>query len=207
MLGYLYALSGENERASKLFDELLDVDPLTPVNHCMPGFVALLEGRSADALPHYQRFLELDPQNPFAIWTWSYVLLRNGKVDEASEAVAKLNARYAGSVLAQLGTALLGGVSGDSKTALEALGDQMRAAARNSELLSRELTHCLALAGETDEALSWLENTVRIGNVNYPFWSRHNEWVAGLHDDPRFTSLMTDVKQEWMSIASDAELH
>lgn len=207
MLGYLYALSGENARASKLFDELLDVDPLTPVNHCMPGFVALMEGRSADALPLYKRFLDLDPQNPFAIWTWSYVLLRNGKVDEASEAVGKLNAKHADSVLAQLGTSLLRGVGGESKTALEALGGQLRAAARNSELLSRELTHCLALAGETDEALTWLENTVRIGNVNYPFWSQHDEWVASLYDDARFTSLMTEVKQEWMSIVSNAELH
>ena len=207
MLGYLYALSGENTRASQLFDELLDVDPLTPVNHCMPGFVALMEGRAADALPHYKRFLDLDPQNPFAIWTWSYVLLRNGQVDRASEAVSKLNAQYAGSVLAQLGTALFRGIGGESKTALEALSGQLRVAARNSELLSRELTHCLALAGETDEALSWLENTIRIGNVNYPFWSRHDEWLASLHDDARFTALMAQVKHEWMSVASNAELH
>jgi TolB-like protein/Flp pilus assembly protein TadD len=206
MSGYLCALSGQNERASQLFDEALDVDPLTPLNHCMPGFVAVMEGRYADALPHYRRFLDLDPENPFAMWTWSYVLLRNGRVDEASEAVRELNTEHAGSVLAQLGVALFHGVCGKPEAAREAVTDELRAAARNSELLSRELTHCLALAGETEEALSWLENTVRIGNVNYPFWSQHNEWVACLRTDARFEELMIKVKQDWMSIVSNADI-
>jgi TolB-like protein/Flp pilus assembly protein TadD len=202
MLGYLCALSGQNDRASKLFDEALAVDPLTPLNHCMRGFVAILEGRNADALPLYRRFLEMDPKNPFAIWTWNYVLLRNGRVDEASKAVRKLNTEHAGSALAQLGTSLYHGICGEPVAARESLTDELRAAARNSELVSRELTHCLALAGETEEALRWLENTVRIGNVNYPFWSQHNEWVDSIRGNSRFRELMRDVEQEWFSAFS-----
>jgi Flp pilus assembly protein TadD len=165
----------------------------------MPGFVAIMEGRYADALPHYRRFLEMDPQNPFAIWTWNYVLLRNGRVDEASKAVLELNTDHAGSVLAQLGTSLYHGIRGEPEAAREALTGELRAAARNSELVSRELTHCLALAGETEEALSWLVNTVRIGNVNYPFWSQHNEWVDSIRDNSRFGELMRDIEREWLS--------
>ena len=201
-LGYLCALSGQNERASQLFDAVLDLDPLTPLNHCMPGFVAIVEGRYADALPSYRRFLELDPKNPFAMWTWSYVLLRNGKVDEASQAVNELNTEHAGSVLAQLGAALFHGVCGEPEAAKAAATDELRAAARNTELLSRELTHCLALAGETEEALSWLENTVRIGNINYPFWSQHNEWVDSIRGNSRFDAIMRNVEREWLSVTS-----
>jgi TolB-like protein/tetratricopeptide (TPR) repeat protein len=204
-LGYLCALSGQNERASQLFDSVLDIDPLTPLNHCMPGFVAIMEGRYTDALPHYKRFLELDPKNPFAIWAWNYVLLRNGRVDEASEVVRELNTEHAGSALAQLGAALFHGVCGEPEAARESVTNDLRAAARNTELLSRELTHCLALAGETEEALSWLENTVRIGNINYPFWSQHNEWVACLRDNARFDALMIEVKREWTSIDSNPD--
>jgi tetratricopeptide (TPR) repeat protein len=207
MLGYLYVLSGQHERASQLFDELLEIDPLTPLNHCMHGFIAIMEGRYADALPYYKRFLELDPQNPFAIWTWSYSLLRNGRLDEASEVVRELNTGHAGSALAQLGAALLHGVSGERDAARNAVTDDLRAAARNSELLSREMTHCLALAGETEEALRWLENTVLIGNVNYPFWSEHDEWVAALRTDARFDALMIDVKQQWLSVVSSIDNH
>lgn len=200
LLGYLCALSGQNERAAQLFDECLDVDPLTPLNQCMPGFVAVMEGRYADALPHYQRFLEMDPQNPFAVWTWGYVLLRNGRVDEASKVIGGLKAHHADSIMAQLGGALLYGVRGEREAAARAVTHELRAAAQNSELLSREVTHCLALAGKTEEALDWLENTVRIGNINYPFWSQHNGWVTSLRVDPRYKALMRDVEQEWRSV-------
>lgn len=202
ILGYLCTLSGQNHRASQLFDEALEVDPLTPINHAMPGFVAIMEGRYADALPHYRRFLEMDPKNPFAILTWNYVLLRNGRVDEASKAVHELKTEHAGSVLAQLGTSLYHGIRGEPEAAREALTGELRAAARNSELVSRELTHCLALAGETEEALNWLANTVRIGNINYPFWSQHNEWVDSLRGNSRFDELMRDVEREWLSATS-----
>jgi len=204
MLGYLCALSGQNERAAQLFDKCLDIDPLTPLNNCMPGFVAVMEGRNADALPYYRRFLEMDPKNPFAIWAWSYVLLRNNRVDEASEAVRELNSDYAGSFLTQLGTALFHGVCAEPEAAREAVTDELRVAARNTELLSRELTHCLALSGETEDALNWLENTVRIGNINYPFWSQHNEWVDSLRGSSRFDAIMRDVQREWLSAASKA---
>ncbi|MBT8108540.1 MAG: winged helix-turn-helix domain-containing protein [Gammaproteobacteria bacterium] len=199
-LGYSYALSGQNRRALQLFDELLDVDPLTPMNHCMPGFVAIMEGRFADAISPYRRFMKLDPQNPFAIWTWSYVMLRNGRVDEAAEAVRNLKTQHANSALAQLGAALFHGVCGEPEAAREAVTDELRAAAMNTELISRELTHCHALVGETEEALSWLENTVRIGNINYPFWSQHNEWVDSIRGNSRFDAIMRDVEQEWMSV-------
>ena len=199
MLGYLCALSGQNERAAELFDECLDVDPLTPFNHCLPGFVAIVEGRTADALPHYERFLGLDPQNPFAVLAWGYALLRDGNLDGASKAVRTLRSEHAGSAFAQVGQALFHGVCDEAEAALAAVTDELRVAARNSEFLSRELTHCLALAGETEEALGWLENTVRIGNVNYPFWTRHDDWVASLRNEPRFGELMSDVKREWES--------
>ena len=202
LLGYLYALRGQNKRAAQLFDECLDVDPLTPLNHCMPGFVAVMEGRYADALPLYRRFLEMDPENPFAVWTWNYVLLRNGRIDEAAEAVRELNSEHAGSVLAQLGNALFHGVCAEPEAARKAVTDELRAAARNTELLSRELTHCLALSGETEEALDWLENTVRIGNINYPFWSQHNAWVDSIRGNSRFDAIMRDVEREWLSAIS-----
>ncbi len=200
MLGYLYALTGLNEQASHLFAELLAIDPLTPISHCMPGFVAVMEGRNSDALPRYGQFFAMDPFNAFAAWSLGYVLLRNGRLDEASEIIGELKVKHPNSIMAQLGDALLSGVCGKHEAAREAITSELRAAARNSELLSREITHSLALAGETDEALDWLENTVRIGNVNYPFWAQHNEWVDSIRSSSRFDAIMRNVEREWLSV-------
>ena len=117
-LGYLYALIGRHEEALDLFAEALAVDPLTPINHCMPGFIAVMEGRNSDAMPYYRQFFEMDPFNPFAVWVWGYVLLRNGKVDEASTVIGELRAKHEGSVLAQLGDATVHGIRGDQDAAL-----------------------------------------------------------------------------------------
>ena len=201
-LGYLYALVGRNEQASHLFAEALAIDPLTPINHCMPGFVALMEGRNSDALPPYRQFFKMDPYNPFAAWSLGYVLLRNGRVDEASEVIADLKANHPGSIMAQLADAILSGVCGKQEATRDAITSELRSAAKNSELLSREITHSLALAGETDEALDWLQNTVRIGNINYPFWAQHNDWVDSIRNSSRFDAIMRDVEREWMSTTS-----
>ena len=199
MLGYLYALIGRNEQALQLFAEALAIDPLTPITQCMPGFVALMEGRNSDALPYYRRFFRMDPYNAFAAWSLGYILLRNGSVDEASEIYAELKVNHPGSIMAQLADATLKGVCGNLKATRDAITDELRSAAKNSELLSREITHCLALAGEEDEALDWLENTVRIGNINYPFWAQHNAWMDSIRGTHRFDAIMRDVEREWLS--------
>ncbi len=202
MLGYLYALIGRNKQALHLFAEALAIDPLTPINHCMPGFVALMEGRNLDALPPYRHFFEMDPYNAFAAWSLGYVLLRNGRVDEASEVIGELRVNHPGSTMAQLADAILSGVCGEQEATRDAITSELRAAAKNSELLSREITHSLALAGETDEALDWFENTVRIGNINYPFWAQHNEWVDSIRSSSRFDAIIRDVEREWLSVTS-----
>jgi len=69
---------------------------------------------------------------------------------------------------------------------------------RNSQG-EHQLFRLPAGAGETEEALGWLENTVRIGNVNYPFWARHNEWVDSLRGNSRFDAIMRDVEREWLA--------
>ena len=205
-LGYLYALIGRNEQAAHLFADLLAIDPLTPINHCMPGFVAIMEGRNSDALPHYRKFFKMDPYNAFAAWSYGYVLLRNGKLNEASNVIGDLQVNHPNSIMAQLGHAVLSGVCGKPEAARDAITSELRGAAKNSEFFSREITQCLALAGETDEALDWLENTVRIGNINYPFWAQHNEWVDPIRGSSRFDAIMRNVEQEWLPVTFDGRL-
>ena len=120
--------------------------------------------------------------------------------DEASEVIGELRLNHPDSIVALLAYAILSGVSGKQEATRDAITRELRAAARNSELLSREITNSLALAGETDEALDWLENTVRIGNINYPFWARHNEWVDSIRSSNRFDAIMRDVEREWRSV-------
>lgn len=200
MLGYLCAIVGQQGRALHLFQQALEVDPLTPLNHAMPSFVAVLEGRPADALEGYRTYFDMDPEGPFAAWCWAWVLLLNGRVTEAEPVVHALAHDHADSLFAVLGVALFHGVKGEAKSARLALTDDLGQAAQTNELFSRELTHCLALAGQSQKALDWLENTIRIGNVNYPFWSRHDKWLESLRSEARYAELMSQAEREWQSL-------
>ena len=199
-LGYLSALAGQHERAVGLFQHVLEVDPLTPLNHAMCGLVAVLEGRPEDAVEGYRTDLDMDPESPFAAYCWIWILLRNGSVTEAEPVVHAIAHKHSDSLFAGLAAALFHGVRGDAISARETISDELRQAARTSELFSRELTHCLALSGQTQEALDWLENTIRIGNVNYPFWSRHDTWLENIRSEARYAELMTQVEREWKSL-------
>jgi TolB-like protein/thioredoxin-like negative regulator of GroEL len=202
MLGYLYALIGRNQQASDLFAEALTIDPLTPINHCMPGFVALMEGRNTDALSHYRQFFRMDPYNAFALWSLAYVLLRNGEIGEASNVVDELRLNHPNSIMTSLADAILSGIRGNRDACRNALTSELRQAARYSELFSREITHCLALIGDIDDALDWFANTIRIGNINYPFWAEHNDWVDSMRRTRRFRTILGNVEREWLSVNS-----
>ena len=59
MLGYLSTLCGQHTRASDLFQRALDVDPLTPLNIALPGFLASSQGRQEDALYYYRKYRDI----------------------------------------------------------------------------------------------------------------------------------------------------
>ena len=54
-----------------------------------------------------------------------------------------------------------------------------------------------ALAGDENNALSWLEKAVSRGYLNYPFLSRQDPFFSRLRGDPRFEKLLQRVKREW----------
>ncbi len=181
----------------RLFERGLEVDPLTPLSHAIPGFAAILEGRYADALEPYRTFYEMDPDSPFSRWCYVWAHCWNRCLDEAEVVFDLLRADYPETTFAALGASLLYGLRGNRQRAVTAITPALKAAAEHSEMFSRELTHCYALAGETAEALDWLENTVRIGHINYPFLSKHDWFLDSLRGETRFQRLMERVKHEW----------
>ena len=67
MLWYLLSLRGLHDRAEEMSARLLELDPLTPMNHGMPGFRHVMEGHPEESVPFYRRFHEMDPENPLGL--------------------------------------------------------------------------------------------------------------------------------------------
>jgi len=196
-LGYLYCLAGREESGLALFDRLRALDPLTPLNHGMPGFAAIMQGRFEDAVEPYRTFLRMDEDGAFALMNrvWSLGLV--GRIEEAEPAVRKLGELHAGTPLAATGLSLFHGIRGEPAAAMEAITPELEEAARQTEMFSRFLAECHALAGEVEEALDWLERAVEIGLANYPFLARIDPLLENVRREPRFRALLERVEAEW----------
>jgi hypothetical protein len=58
-------------------------------------------------------------------------------------------------------------------------------------------TECLALIGEKELAIEWLEQDVNLGMSNYPLMNELDPFLANIRGEERFKKLMARVKYDW----------
>jgi hypothetical protein len=176
---------------------LMAVDPLTPVNQCMPGFADLLEGRFEPAVEPYRRMFEMDAGNPMTRLFYIWVLLLSGHREPVAALVASFPAEVQDTVPARLASFMAHALAGNADGVRASLTPAIEAAATATELFPRILAQGYAVAGMADRALYWLEIAIARGFINYPFLARHDPFLAGLRADPRFQQLMDVTRGRW----------
>jgi TolB-like protein len=189
--------AGREGVAAPLVTQLLDVDPLTPVNHCLPGYAEFLRGNFAAALPGYEKMHAMEPTNPLGRWFLALVL---GRVRRAQDALTLLDAIVRdtpGTTFARHAAFLGHALRGERGAALETATPQLRNEARWDPHASWWMAATYTLVGDHDAALDWLSNAARLGYINYPFLSEFDPFLEGLRRDERFWHLMGSVKERW----------
>jgi hypothetical protein len=56
---------------------------------------------------------------------------------------------------------------------------------------------CLALVGEDDASLDFLERAVALGIINLPFLAQYEPFLVGVRGSARFGRLMERVRRAW----------
>jgi lipopolysaccharide biosynthesis regulator YciM len=93
-----------------------------------------------------------------------------------------------------LGRSLLLGLRGRREEAIAAITPACEAAAHQTEMLTRELCHCYAVAGHTQKGMEWLERTV-VRMRNYAFLARHDVFLDNLRREPGFQEILRRVSE------------
>jgi Flp pilus assembly protein TadD len=166
--GVLLALGGLSWRQARLYENhetlwthTLAYNPSCPVAHNNLGNALLLEGQVDEAISHFQRFLELSPDDASASNNLGYALLLKGRIDEAMgrfQEALRLSPGYA-EAHNNLGKALL-----QSGRIDEAILECREALAINPNLaeIHTNLGQALLLKGQPDEARAQFHEAERL---------------------------------------------
>lgn len=195
-IGWLGSL-GKVEIGRPLAERLLDTDPLTTMNLCIPGWLEWLGGRFEAALPWYRRWLDLEPRNPASVHTIAMALVWNQRFDEARKVLTSLELLAPASPWIWYNNFFLHALRGERGEALAALTPELTAAARSFEITCWYLAGFCAMMDARDEALQWIAHAVQRGFINYPMLAEYDPFLTRLRGDARYEALLQRVKQEW----------
>ncbi len=186
------AAAGRTAAARRAADSAVALSPLEFGPFWVSAFVDLLDGRFDLALAHMRDAAErLAPSDPFALWWVAQASAYAGFEDEARVVfgrVAKMDAGLWSDLSDLWGRVLDGDKDGIREWFARPLPPQHMGMA--DEWYPYVLAAGLARAGETGEAVEWLNRAISSGFSNHEFFSRHDRFLAPLGAHPRFELLI-----------------
>ncbi len=197
-----YVVSGRVALARPLLARLLRVDPLTPLTRCMPAYADIMEGNLAAAVAPYRQMFEMDRSNPMGRLFYVWVLIMNGRRDDARAIAEDCPRDVSDSVAGEMMRFLTAAAAQRLGAAQARVSARLRAAAAATDVFPRLLAQGFALAGQPGKAVDWLEAAVARGFINYPYLARHDPILAALRAEPRFQRLLGQVRARWQRFAT-----
>lgn len=199
-LSLVLGFAGRPASAEPLVERLLTIDPLTAFYQMLPGFLTLMDGDFSRAVEPFRRSLEMDPSNPIVRLTYGQILAMDGQTDEATAVFDLLKQDMPETLFAHLGIFYRAALNGEPVPMLDAMPEELRAAAWEDMEYSWCMAQCYAVTGHAAEAMRWLANAISQNFINYPLLSTQDPLLASLRGSIEFDRLMADLKGKWQSL-------
>jgi serine/threonine protein kinase len=189
-------MAGRTSIVKQYVERLLEVDPLTPINHGTPGYVLLCEGRFDLALETVERYYKLEPDIAISRFWYAWLLAQNKRHNEACSLFDIAAKDTPGELWARLGLCFKYALRGELET-LRSQSQGVAAIAKWDLQYSWFLSECYALVNDKVEAFRWLDNSVRRGFLNYPMVRTFDTFLDNLRGEEHFEKLVERVKYGW----------
>ena len=199
-----YLLGGRIGPMRQVLTRLVELDPLTPSNHCLLGLSWSLGGDASRAVPSHLRAIELDPRSTICRVCAGVALVAAGREADAAVQFEWLERQPQEDALAALGRRFRRGLAGDRAAVLSPLGAAERAMAQSDEYWAYLMAGAYALVGETGQALGWFEHAVTVrGWIDYVYFTRHDRFLESLRPIRQFQELMAGARERYERFTDD----
>jgi non-specific serine/threonine protein kinase len=196
-LGVSLCNVGKIEEARVLLENMRQIDPLTPMSRSAPGVLALYDGRGKQAVDGIYDWLNLDPQNPAALYFYTLALVYAGRLKEASEIIDQRVHTEWPDNFTKKSLLVKYAIEKDTKKIEKLVTGDFEKTLRRDPQDGYFASVLYVIAGMKNAALDLLEVTVANGFINYPLMSKQDPILESIRGEERFIKLMKRVKHEW----------
>jgi TolB-like protein len=193
----LYLFAGKTDAARPLSERLLQVDPLMPNHHLIPGSIDWFNGKLADAVYAFEKAFEMDPNNPHIQFWYAYILASNNRNEEALAILNLLPDEAPEVPLNQIYRFLKFYLKGEKENAIKCITPAVIETAKVDFNWSWIMLDFYSLVNEKQEAKLWLQNSIRAGVTNYPLIAFYDPFLKNIRDEEWFKNEMIDLKIKW----------
>jgi len=198
ILSVALVVSGKKSEATRLVDRLLQIDPVgNPSNLMVRGILHLYSAEYDDSLELLERYYQLNPGNPVGQFYYAWILVYRGEPDKAISIVDQGAEATPDHLMTKQGLLLKYALLKDKKSAFGEMTPDFQKTCRRDLEYSHTVACLLAMLDAKTESLAWLEHSVSLGFINYPFLAEQDPFLANIRSEERFKKLMERVKYEW----------
>jgi TolB-like protein len=207
-LGHTYSHQlGQQRMAKPFMRRLAEIDPLTPLSLFALTMHRMITGDLDGAFDSCQKIFRLEPENWFSRLWAVYILLWQGKIDQALRLIEEVLQGRAENHAIQWCKFLELVLRGEKNEALGKLPEDTRLFFWNDPETPYLGADVFALMDERDKALDWIEHAINRGWINYPLFAHDDPLLENVRGERRFHDLMDRIKPEWTAFEAGIDLH
>jgi non-specific serine/threonine protein kinase len=199
-MGIALNAAGQDADAQETGRRFLEHDPLGTLALVLAGVLPWFVGRAADGIPYLERMLESDPQSVIGRWCLGYAFTLLDRWDEAASQATWMQLHAEGMPY-----------TGQLSAMVEAHRGNMDVARGWLEGITGldyhhkfHVAESFAMVGDTEAALTWLEESVDSGFTPYHYIVDHCPFLAPLRDHVRFAPIAAKAREAMETFAPGA---
>ncbi|HQR08705.1 MAG TPA: protein kinase [Gemmatales bacterium] len=178
---------------------LVRAEPFIALNEVYLACAHFFRGDFAKSHELAKVVFDREPANALVQFMMTLILLYRGQYEEARTCAALIESRQALGILDRLVVALVSAQQGRRDKVQAMLTEECKTSARRDLQYPWHIGTALAMLGEYEEAMQWIELAVENGFANHRFLEEFDPFLDPLRKDARFEKVVAIARDEAMT--------